>query len=177
MEFGCAGESCGNCCDPIMMPKSRQDIEAALKSGQIKSRRAKRDLMFMLRNWTWTGEYSHKWIAGQETFSHHVQCAKFDRETRLCGAHEQRPFTCRGFPFYDHDPMDVVPGMTDTHSQCSYMLNVPRESRPPGARPLIPIEVVQHAHVDDCSNAVADPAAYADLAAHPDIAERGGAQV
>ena len=140
-SLGCSG--CGGCCDPVMMPQSRAQILAAVKSGEVKSRRWNREMQFILRNWTWTGERTHWWDAkGREGHSWHVQCAKYDRHLRRCTAYDSRPAACRGFPWYGQDPLLSVDAMAMNTPQCSYFLDVPAHLRPAGARPLIPIEVV-----------------------------------
>ncbi len=42
-------------------------------------------------------------------------CDRFDPQTRLCTAHEDRPPICRGFPYYGRETITV-----DLPEQCSY---------------------------------------------------------
>lgn len=68
-------------------------------------------------------------------------CNAFDPETRLCTAHEDRPPVCRDFPWYGAEPESWRSG--DLMLQCSYLLDLPPDQRPEGARPLIPLTVIR----------------------------------
>jgi Fe-S-cluster containining protein len=48
------------------------------------------DLIFAASHWTATGERSDG--------MHAYQCDRFDRATRLCTAHDERPPICRTYP-------------------------------------------------------------------------------
>ncbi|MGN6474962.1 MAG: YkgJ family cysteine cluster protein [Mycobacteriales bacterium] len=76
--------ACGDCCDPIWYPLGPADIR------QSAGTTAAEDLRFAAAHWTATGE----WHDGM----HAYQCDRFDAETRLCIAHDERPPICRAYP-------------------------------------------------------------------------------
>jgi Fe-S-cluster containining protein len=73
------------------------------------------------------GQHAHEPTSGRGYYT----CDAFDPVTRLCTAHNERPDTCRGYPWYDAG--------TATHelpSRCSFWHDVPRSQWPPDADPL-----------------------------------------
>lgn len=68
-------------------------------------------------------------------------CDAFDSVHRRCTVYEARPPVCSGYPWYGEEP--TPSRITRTGSRCSYLLDLSPADRPEGARPLIPIEVVQ----------------------------------
>ena len=69
------------------------------------------------------------------------RCDRFDPETLLCTAHDERPPVCRGFPWYGDGPS--VERAANLDPACSFLLDVKPTDRPEGARPLIPVEVIR----------------------------------
>lgn len=69
------------------------------------------------------------------------QCDRFDPQARTCTAYEDRPPVCRNYPWYRDGPTEQRAG--NLPARCSLLWDVPREWRPEGARPLIPLEVVR----------------------------------
>ncbi|MBU0596459.1 YkgJ family cysteine cluster protein [Candidatus Bipolaricaulota bacterium] len=89
-----ACRQCGDCCEPILLRATKREIRAdrSLEGDD-----------FILRHW--------RRIAKEEAFrrrpilrGNHYRgrcyyvCDCFDRVTRRCGAHEERPPICRAFP-------------------------------------------------------------------------------
>jgi Fe-S-cluster containining protein len=76
--------ACGDCCDPVWYPLGAADIrQSASTTGAA-------DLVFAAAHWHATGQRSED--------LHGYQCDRFDRETRLCTAHDERPPICRAYP-------------------------------------------------------------------------------
>jgi hypothetical protein len=69
-------------------------------------------------------------------------CDVFDPEHGQCTAHDQRPPLCREYPWYGKEPSADQLGLM--YSQCSYLADLPRDQRPEGARPLIPLTVISN---------------------------------
>lgn len=54
----------------------------------------------------------------EATYSSFYLCSNFDSETRLCGAYDDRPPVCAGYPLYDAPPrVDAVPSLPP---ECSF---------------------------------------------------------
>jgi hypothetical protein len=90
---------------------------------------AEESLAFIRVHWTATGvvtgDGSRLWV-----------CDRFDPVGRVCLAHEDRPPVCRNYPWYGREP---DPGKITHDLSCSYLLDLPPDQRPEGARPLLPI--------------------------------------
>lgn len=133
VSLGCA--ACGDCCNPVKISPERS-AELGVSDDA--------DGRFAREHWR---------PVGQSMLTGHVlvECDRFDPDTKLCTAHEDRPPICRGFPFYGRPPnlaalgsgqvLDRDHGRTDLG--CSYLLDLPAEWRPPGVKPLIPLEVIK----------------------------------
>jgi Fe-S-cluster containining protein len=91
------------------------------------------DLLFAEQHWTEIGPGAD----GGTLY----RCDYFDPQSRTCTAHDQRPDICRNFPWYGAEPNAWA--ASQVHPRCSYLLDLPAADRPPGARPLIPIEVLR----------------------------------
>ena len=87
---------CGDCCDPVWYPFGPADIRQSAATTRAA------DLVFAAAHWHATGERD-------DDGRHAYRCDRFDRETRLCTAHDERPPICRGYPWYD----DVHRGASD----------------------------------------------------------------
>jgi Fe-S-cluster containining protein len=79
---GCT--ACGDCCDPVWYPLGPADIRqsAAITGAE--------DLRFAAEHWSATGR--------RDDGMHAYHCDRFDPDTRLCTAHEERPPICRAYP-------------------------------------------------------------------------------
>jgi Fe-S-cluster containining protein len=60
-------------------------------------------------------------------------CDAYDKETKLCTAHDDRPAICRDFPWYGKS---VNPYNLKSFPRCSYWRDLPRSLWPPGVDPL-----------------------------------------
>jgi Fe-S-cluster containining protein len=78
--------ACGDCCDPIWYPLGPADIRQSASTTHAA------DLIFATANWRATG--------ARTDGMHAYQCDRFDRTTRLCTAHEDRPPICRAYPIF-----------------------------------------------------------------------------
>src|SRR5436189_20274 len=74
--------ACGDCCDPVWYPLGPADIR------QSASTTAAEDLVFAAAHWTATGDVTADGM-------HAYECDRFDAESRLCTAHDERPPICR----------------------------------------------------------------------------------
>lgn len=79
-----------------------------------------------------------RWTAvGDERWT----CDAFDPDSRTCTAHDTRPPVCRDYPWYGKEPTPEA--AAEIHNlRCSYLADLPRDQRPDGARPLIPLTVI-----------------------------------
>lgn len=121
-SLGCAG--CGDCCENIWMyPEFDKFRETENLADQ-------ETLEFIRKWWVEEEEAEDGWTRWS--------CQKWDSETRLCGAHAERPPICSQYPWYGGEPRE---GKID-NLRCSYLLDLKPGQRPVGARPLIPVTVV-----------------------------------
>lgn len=135
MSLGCAA-GCGDCCDPVHLSPDQRDhfdrwrerVEDVWAGDQPEPGGS---MPFMLVHWH---ELEHKPTGTT------YRCDRFDPDTRMCTAHEDRPPVCSNFPWYGDPPDPSVFG--GSLGRCSYMLDLPPDQRPAGSRPLIPVEVV-----------------------------------
>jgi hypothetical protein len=96
---------------------------------------------FMLEHWQVVSTAERQ----QQARTVRLSCDAFDRETRLCTAHADRPPICYLFPYYGGDVLRWnARGTTNPggEAHCSYWLDVPPVDRPQGSRPLIPVTVL-----------------------------------
>jgi hypothetical protein len=71
---------------------------------------------------------------GSRQRDHFYTCDQFDPETNQCRAHERRPQTCRGFPWYGGPPSAHA---LRSHPRCSYWADVPQTDWPAGVGNLV----------------------------------------
>lgn len=135
-SLGCA--ACGGCCDPVHLSESsRLNIErlAALDLAEL-NEPTRADVEFTAEHWT----EIRRDPDGGAAYS----CDRYDPNTRLCTAHDDRPPVCRNYPFYgrpgDPSSLGLTPG---GGPDCSYWLDVPAADRPDKTRPLIPLTVLR----------------------------------
>lgn len=139
MPATCAG--CGDCCDPVVVEASVLDDARAFATGAADladgdaSQRAvlAGNLAFIAAHWQLAGPVEDDGWAP-------VRCDAFDPASRLCTARENRPPVCRDYPWYGREPS---PDHSTVFSlRCSYLADLPPADRPEGARPLIPLAVI-----------------------------------
>lgn len=106
---------CGDCCENIHLSVDRGSIVKALATGRVAGVWAK-DANFILKNMLPDGTVKRDGKYVKQT----LQCAKFDKTTRKCTAHDERPQLCRQYPFYGKDPKDYG-GDTTMGGRCSFL--------------------------------------------------------
>ena len=89
---------CGDCCDPVWYPLGPADLRQSSLTAVGGPHEP--DLVFAAAHWRPTGEVRDG--------LHGYSCDRFDSDTRLCTAHEERPPICRGYPWYDGEPGEHV---------------------------------------------------------------------
>lgn len=162
---GCA--ACGACCDPVILPKSPEDLQAifgaylqeglpdpATDEGWAKWRewwpeehkdeqryiyvRQFHDARYILAKWEPLGPSS----TNEGSFEY--RCPMFDPESRLCTAEDDKPPICSGYPWYGKDPAERIKDQSfvPLGPQCSYWGDVPCELWPEGTAPLpVPVTI------------------------------------
>lgn len=131
MSLGCA--RCGDCCDRPFIPVSRGQLTAWLANPRVAGA-FRRDAVFLDNHWHPDGVR----LGQDEPGLYYYRCDAFDRESRTCTAHSERPRVCSGYPWYGKGP---VTGKV-SNPRCSYLLDLPPDQRPENARPLIPLTVI-----------------------------------
>lgn len=104
---------CGDCCENIGLNKTKKELREGFdsKSGP-----------FILKHWHRSGS------GGRHTL---WTCDLFDKETRLCTAHDDRPAICGNFPYYGSETITArLP------KRCSYWADLPAEQRPSDWQPV-----------------------------------------
>lgn len=134
---GCA--RCGSCCDPVIMEadmllacnaRARAEVNLSPHAAQ------RENDVFLTQHWHPEGAFRDP----DGTSVLLVRCDMFDKESRLCGAGDDRPPVCRRFPWYGDAPGPGRAAALPGH--CSYLADVSPEDRPEGSRPLIPLTVL-----------------------------------
>lgn len=130
-EGSCNG--CGRCCDPVVLgfgpddvrrnPQvlSADDVRWILNDLTLIGRReglAKADYLTQ-GGWTYV---TSPLLGAQLIMSYFYRCRRFDAETRSCAIYDNRPRTCREYPWGDEppDPKHVLP------PECGYLVDVGR---------------------------------------------------
>lgn len=90
---------CGDCCETIYFPSMDRVAEIVKWVSHPEAK-------------GWTEEYDNNvvdalfttenWKLNDDEQTYH--CLKFDKENRICSVHEDRPYVCRGFPWYGKKP-------------------------------------------------------------------------
>lgn len=94
---------CGVCCDPVILTFRPEEMVGPSAS-------------FAQEHWTVTGERERS--DGRREIQ--VSCDRFDRVTRLCAAHDDRPPICSGYPWYGQPPKEL----RELDPQCSFVADV-----------------------------------------------------
>lgn len=133
MSLGCA--RCGDCCNPVKI-----DFEVWTRAVAAARRFDPADLTDGDRAYWANAVFlaSRCRVTGVRDRQVLLECANWDGAHDRCRAYEIRPPVCRDFPWYGREPGD---GNVTLELRCSYLLDVPPEGRPEGARPLIPLTV------------------------------------
>jgi len=152
---GCA--RCGACCDPVAFTRAHYEALVKWSSGELDGIPDPGDdegwACWQEHGWEDRDGAIYKYAPGgnirvnADFIAVHwtpaaggegCACDMYDRDSRLCTAHDSRPPVCSGYPWYGHDPDSGV----SLPLQCSYLADLPRDQRPEGARPLIALTVV-----------------------------------
>ncbi|MGH9094153.1 MAG: YkgJ family cysteine cluster protein [Acidimicrobiales bacterium] len=108
---GTVCNGCGQCCDPVSFPFSQADV-VKMGPGQIDARTRRWVLHELTPVPRRQAAAEMPWLTGatmtlpvidgqyQAGYSSYYRCVHFDRDTRRCGAHADRPPVCRGYPYY-----------------------------------------------------------------------------
>lgn len=157
MTAGCA--RCGSCCNPVPFAREQHEAVSAWSTAALEGTPdpgADEGWAWWLANgWAYSretavGRYdpAGRWRRDADFIAVHwtpdgddgCKCDAYDPAAALCLAHDSRPPVCRDYPWYSDGP-----GGDETMrlpSQCSYLADLPRDARPEGSRPLIPITVI-----------------------------------
>jgi len=76
---------CGRCCENIYVRHIKDVIKTEEEFEKIKS----------VDNYSF---YKHITITGKDEFGLKFTCNRFDKEKRICKAHNKRPSICRNYP-------------------------------------------------------------------------------
>lgn len=104
---------CGDCCENIGLNVDVSIMKARLANGRVAGKDRK-ELLFITENFIPTGRVETR---GGKT-KRILKCLKFDKKTRQCTAHDERPTLCRRYPWYGGEP---VKGDTTMGGRCSYL--------------------------------------------------------
>ena len=164
MTAGCA--RCGSCCDPVPFTREQHERAVLWTTEALDGVPGPEDdagWAYWLEH-GWEQEHRDEAIAwfsaagvdqrvNADFIAAHWKplgdggcaCDMYDREARLCMAQDSKPPVCSRYPWYGRGP-DADDG-AHMPLQCSYLADLPREKRPEGARPLIPLTVVSRERV------------------------------
>ena len=134
---------CGDCCERIPFPRRKADITRWLADPYIAGR-SRRDLQFISTHWHLIElrfiDHQGKpyWPDGGW-----YTCDAFDKITRLCTAHGERPPVCRDYPWYEDFPEKYAnrteEGNAILSPRCSFRADIP----PGNVGALLPIVSVR----------------------------------
>lgn len=129
---------CGFCCRAIGVRFAPHDVLRQVLA-HVAAGVAPGDWLFFLEHWHPLGRQQAAAInprlrEGLRQRDHFYTCDQFDAVTNLCRAHERRPETCRGFPWYGRPPNATALG---SHPHCSYWADVPQADWPAGVGNLV----------------------------------------
>lgn len=152
---GCA--RCGDCCDPVPFDRASLAELARWTSSALVGVPDPADDIgwshWRAHGWpevsregavsrfdpagTWRADADFVATHWKAVSDQDCECDMFDRESRMCTAHDRRPPVCRGYPWYGRDAVSgrFLP------ARCSYLADLPPQRRPEGSRPLIPLMV------------------------------------
>jgi Fe-S-cluster containining protein len=100
---------CGDCCENIWIDI---DFIEKIKTTGLD----RKDLTPSKSNWIDFYFIKANWISnGDDTYS----CNMFNKETRLCEAHDERPPVCVGYPWYGREPNPDNPPF-EKYKNCAF---------------------------------------------------------
>lgn len=118
---------CGDCCEAIPFQLTKKEMrEMDVSPGHVNEE----NISFILKHWR---RISRKKFVQKHPEAIHTTskvfytCTKWDPETRLCTARDERPPVCSDYPWYGGDP-EITQRMLP--ARCSFWADVPEESRP-----------------------------------------------
>lgn len=119
---------CGDCCDPVIVTFDPQEYAAEALTrldGKEADDWARHQIEFFRDHWRSKSTYEST-VNGEPVTVHRVECDQFDRATRSCGAHDNRPQVCSGFPWYGREPhsAEAQPCASSLSPRCSYNADV-----------------------------------------------------
>ena len=107
---------CGDCCDPVILRGPADDLVGGYLAQTTD--RQPEGAAFIRAHWTRIGDA----VGGGGEYA----CTAFDRETRLCTAHDDRPPVCQGYPFYTEGPTpERVESLAKSYPACGYLVDLP----------------------------------------------------
>lgn len=126
---------CGRCCNPVVLPFARIDVQLrgenlgpedrrwVLEDLTPMSRRDAKDLAWYQFSRPTLGVVNGRPVPGP---AYYFRCRNLDPVTKACGIYDHRPPACEGYPWYGGEPhpdMAIPP-------ECGYNLDVGREPVP-----------------------------------------------
>lgn len=117
---------CGDCCEAIYI--------GTTKTAVTQAQRGSEDEVFIRKHWRRISRREAALRRGvTATHGPYYVCLKFDRTTRLCTAHDERPPACRNYPWYGNEPR--IPAIA-AYKRCSFWHDIPRSDWPDDVIPL-----------------------------------------
>jgi Fe-S-cluster containining protein len=119
---------CGDCCDPVLVGFHVEAWVAARLAEPDLAAYTRANAEFLARRWTTTATLVREDEDCEVVVGYEVRCDAFNRETRSCDAHADRPPICRDYPWYGRPPADVegravvAEGLSP---RCSFNADVP----------------------------------------------------
>lgn len=100
---------CGQCCDPVMLPYTRMEAITDPRIPLADRQWAERYLTAMpVKDALSKAPYLRGRLMadaeGRPMQPFYFRCSALDPETRQCRVYEDRPHTCRNFPWYGGEP-------------------------------------------------------------------------
>lgn len=133
----CAAGQCSDCCKMIVLKGSKESyrfIVEHVAPGQIPEyevQNAQHVVDHFIQIPIELAVQMNERRVAQNLYGNYFLCSWLDQATNLCRHHEDRPPLCRGFPFYDRDPMspELFGGLA-AYPQCSFWWDIPRDRWP-----------------------------------------------
>lgn len=114
---------CGDCCEVIPFYMTKEE----LLQTRYRDWQNQYNVAFIYEHWH-TIRKDHpryKELFGLDEAKYYLMtCDMWDKETRLCTAHENRPAVCSDYPWYNNDPGQLG---SDPYlsKNCSFWVDVP----------------------------------------------------
>jgi Fe-S-cluster containining protein len=123
--MGATCSQCGDCCEAIPFKYNKKQMAEITFDEDSPNHQTQQ---FVLKWWRRISrkKYVELHPEAKDTISEFFYtCLKFDPQTRLCTAHDERPPVCSNYPWYGRDPKPYgIP------ARCSFWVDVPAEQRP-----------------------------------------------